>query len=131
MKHRALIALVFFAYGSYAGSGSAAQATEPRVIEVLAMRYAFEPSEIDAVQGEKLRIIVRSGDGMHGFGIKKFKISKDIPRGGDPVVIEFTPNDVGRFAIACSLFCGDGHEDMKGALVVSAQGAAPPDPPVQ
>ena len=97
------------------------QAAEPRVIDVLAKRYAFEPAEIDATEGERLRIVVRSGDGMHGFEIKKFKVSKEIPRGGEPVVIEFTPNEAGRFPIACSLFCGDGHEDMKGALIVSAR----------
>ena len=127
MRNRTLIALLFLACGSYGGApGSAAQTPEPRVVEVLAKRYAFDPSEIDAVQGEKLRIVVRSGDGMHGFEIKKFKVSKEIPRGGDPVIIEFTPNEAGRFPIACSLFCGDGHEDMKGALVVSAQ--APEQP---
>lgn len=130
MKNRALIALLFLTC-TYGASGSVAQTTEPRVIEVLAKRYAFEPSDIQAVQGEKLRIVVRSGDGMHGFEIKKFKVSKEIPRGGDPVVIEFTPTEVGRFPIACSLFCGDGHEDMKGALVISAQDAPSPTPDPQ
>ena len=45
---------------------------------------------IEAVEGERLRILVKSGDGLHGFEIKKFKVSKEIPRGGEPVVIEFT-----------------------------------------
>jgi cytochrome c oxidase subunit 2 len=117
---RVLIVLLFLACGTYGASGSTAQSTEPRVIEVLATRYSFDPSEITATLGEKLRILVRSGDGPHGFEIKKFKISKEIARGGDPVVIEFTPKEAGRFPIACSLYCGDGHENMKGALVVTA-----------
>ena len=81
---------------------------------------------IDAVEGERLRILVKSGDGLHGFEIKKFKVSKEIPRGGDPVVIEFTASEAGTCPILCSVFCGDGHGDMKGMLVVTARDAAPP-----
>jgi cytochrome c oxidase subunit 2 len=131
MKNHALIVLLCLASSSLlipadSHSASRAEDTEPRVIEVLAKRYSFEPSEINAVQGERIRIVVRSGDGVHGFEIKKYKVSKEIPRGGDPVVIEFTATDVGRFPIACSLFCGDGHEDMKGALVVTAAESVQP-----
>ena len=89
-------------------------------------RYAFEPAEIEAVAGERLRILVKSGDGLHGFEIKKFKVSKEIPRGGEPVVIEFTASEAGKFPILCSVFCGDGHGDMKGMLVVTAGSAATP-----
>jgi cytochrome c oxidase subunit 2 len=107
------------------GSASLLQTDEPRVIEVLARRYTFEPSQIDATQGERLRILVRSGDGPHGFEIKALKVSKEIPRGGDPVVIDLTVDEAGRFPILCSLFCGEGHEDMKGELVVAARTDAP------
>lgn len=96
------------------------QLTEPRVIEVIARRYMFEPSQIEATRGERLRIIIHSVDGLHGFEIKKFKVSKEIARGGEPVVIEFTADEAGRFPIMCSLFCGAGHSDMKGALIVTA-----------
>jgi cytochrome c oxidase subunit 2 len=97
------------------------QSVEPRVIEVLARRYAFEPSRIDATVGEPLRLLVRSGDGPHGFEIRSFKISKELLRGAEPVVIEFTPNEAGQYPIVCSLFCGDGHDDMTGTLVVQAR----------
>ena len=96
------------------------QTPEPRTIEVIARRYTFEPATIEAVEGERLRILVKSGDGLHGFEIKKFKVSKEIPRGSDPVVIEFTASEAGKFPILCSAFCGDGHGDMKGMLVVAA-----------
>ena len=107
-------------------SASAGQAAEPRTIEVVARRYSFEPAVIEAVEGERLRILVKSGDGLHGFEIKKFKVSKEIPRGGDPVVIEFTASEAGKFPILCSVFCGDGHGDMKGTLIVSAGDVATP-----
>ena len=109
-----------------ASTSAPPQAAEPRTIEVLVKRYAFEPAVIEAVAGERLRILVKSGDGLHGFEIKKFKVAKEIPRGGQPVVIEFTASEAGKFPILCSVFCGDGHEDMKGMLVVMARDADAP-----
>ena len=125
MPHKQSFALALFLVSlllppAVALTSAPPQTAEPRTIEVLARRYAFEPAMIDAVQGERLRILVKSGDGLHGFEIKKFKVSKEIPRGGEPVTIEFTADEPGVFPILCSVFCGDGHDDMKGALVVSA-----------
>jgi cytochrome c oxidase subunit 2 len=103
------------------GGASAPQPPEPRTIDVVARRFTFEPSTIDAAEGERLRLVVTSADGVHGVEIKKFRVNKEIPRGGDPVVIEFTASEAGRFPIICSAFCGDGHGDMKGMLVVQAR----------
>ena len=101
-----------------------AQAPEPRVIEVIARRFAFEPAEIQATVGERLRLMVRSADGVHGLEIKKFKVKKEIPRGTTPVTIEFTAGEEGRFPILCSEYCGDDHDAMTGMLVVRAVPAA-------
>ena len=129
MPAKQTIAIAFCIAGSLlppavVSTSAPPQTAEPRTIEVVARRYGFEPAVIEAVEGERLRILVTSGDGLHGFEIKKFKVSKEIPRGGDPVVIEFTASEAGEFPILCSVFCGDGHGDMKGTLIVSA-GAAP------
>ena len=42
-----------------------AQSPDARVIEVVARRFAFEPSEIEAVQGERIRIAVTSRSEEH------------------------------------------------------------------
>lgn len=94
---------------------------EPRTIEVTATRFAFEPSRIEVAEGERITLVVTSGDGVHGVEIKKFKVNKKIPRGGKPVTIEFVASAAGEFPILCSEYCGEGHEDMKGTLVVSAK----------
>ena len=94
---------------------------EPRTIDVVAKRFAFEPARIEVTEGEHVRLVVKSGDGVHGLEIKKFKVSKKIPRGGDPVNIDFVAAAAGEFPILCSEYCGDGHEDMKGMLVVTAK----------
>jgi cytochrome c oxidase subunit 2 len=105
-----------------------AQAAEPRTIEVVARRFAFEPAEIQVSVGERVRLLVRTADGLHGIEIKKFKVAKEIPRGNKPVTIEFTADEAGRYPILCSEYCGDGHDDMKGTLVVLAKDAAPSPP---
>jgi cytochrome c oxidase subunit 2 len=94
---------------------------EPRTVEIVATRFAFEPSRVEVTEGERVKLLVKSGDGVHGLQIKKFKIDKKIPRGGDPVTIEFVATAAGEFPILCSEYCGDGHEDMKGMLVVAAK----------
>jgi cytochrome c oxidase subunit 2 len=33
--------------------------------------------------------------------------------------VRIVPDKVGRFVFACDNFCGDGHEDMEGVIVVS------------
>ena len=125
MPVKRVVTLVLCAAGALlqpaAASNAPRQTDQPRTIEVVARRFAFEPAKIEAIVGERLRIAVRSADGVHGFEIKKFKVSKMLKRGGEPVIIEFTPKDVGRFPIVCSLYCGDGHEEMKGALIVQAR----------
>lgn len=98
---------------------------EPRVIEVIARRFEFVPATVEVVQGERVRFVVRSGDGLHGFGVKQFNISREVPR-GETVTIEFTPKVAGEFPILCTEYCGDGHDDMKGALVVNARAPAQP-----
>lgn len=94
---------------------------EPRVIEVVAKRFAFEPARIEATEGEHIRLVVTSADGVHGVGIKKFRVEKAVPRGGEPVTIDFLASSSGEFPILCSEYCGKGHEEMKGMLVVSAR----------
>ena len=107
---------------------AAAGADEPRVIEVLAKRFSWEPAEIQVTVGERVRLVLRTADGLHGIELKKFKINKEIPRGNKAVTVEFTASEAGSFLFFCSEYCGDGHDDMKGVLVVVARDAAPAVP---
>ena len=91
-----------------------------RVIDIVATRFAFEPARIEVAEGERVRLVVKSGDGVHGIEIKKFKFNKKVPRGGE-VTIEFVASAAGEFPILCSEYCGNGHDDMKGMLVVVAK----------
>jgi cytochrome c oxidase subunit 2 len=94
---------------------------QPRIIEVVAKRFAFEPARIEVTEGEHIRLVVSSADGVHGVGIKKFRVEKVVPRGGETVTIDFVASAAGEFPILCSEYCGKGHDEMKGVLVVAAR----------
>jgi len=123
-----LIALTGFGVAAFiiADIRSSAQTGEPRVIDITARRFAFEPAEIEATVGERLQLVVRSSDGVHGLEIKKLKIKKEVPRGGEPVTIDFTATTEGTFPILCSEYCGKGHTDMTGMLIVRSVPSAQP-----
>ena len=72
-----------FDSGSRAVASRTLAQDEPRTIEVVAKRFAFEPARIEVTEGERVRLVVKSGDGVHGVEIKKFKVNKKVPRGGD------------------------------------------------
>ncbi len=89
-----------------------------RVIKVKAHQWAFEPNRIMVKKGEKVRIIARSSDVTHGFGLPDFNIDEQLPPNKD-VTVEFTPDRAGQFEWRCTVYCGAGHKNMRGMLVVT------------
>jgi cytochrome c oxidase subunit 2 len=89
-----------------------------RQFEVTASRFKFEPEIIEVAEGDHVVVTVRSEDVEHGFAIKKLKIKGNVPKGGDPLRVEFVAGKPGTYEITCSEYCGKGHSKMKGRLVV-------------
>jgi cytochrome c oxidase subunit 2 len=113
-------------HGALAAAGAAglraafAQANgEPRVIEMVARRFVFEPNEIALKVGERVVIAIKSLDFVHGMNIpdlgKRFDL---VP--GRVTRLEMRPQVAGVIEFVCDNFCGDGHEQMHGQFVVSA-----------
>jgi cytochrome c oxidase subunit 2 len=76
---------------------------------------------VSVVEGETVRLRLRSADRTHGIGIKAFRVKALIPKGGGAVTVEFVPDRAGTFDITCSEYCGTGHRAMKGKLIVLAR----------
>ena len=103
-------------------AAAAAQAQAPRSIEVVASGFKFEPEVIEVVEGERVILRARSGDGKgHGIAIKEMKVKAALPKTGEVVPIEVTAGKPGTYTITCSVYCGRGHSRMKARLVVAAQ----------
>src|SRR5690242_8546452 len=99
---------------------SIAAAARPaeQVIHLTAKRFEFTPGEVTVKKGEPVVIEIKSEDVKHGFSLPDFKIRASIEP-GKTATVRFTPDRAGRFTFACDVFCGDGHEDMSGTLVVT------------
>lgn len=84
-----------------ATAGAAAQ-PQVREITVVAERFKFTPDRVEVNQGDTVRLIVKSADGTHGFAIKKMRVESTVPKGGQPVTVEFVADKPGSFPISCS-----------------------------
>lgn len=90
---------------------------QPVEIKVTARRFQFDPATITVPKGKPVKLVITSVDVSHGFAIKEFGIKETI-EAKQTKTIEFTPDRAGRFRFYCTFYCGDGHEDMFGELVV-------------
>ncbi|HUE88832.1 MAG TPA: cupredoxin domain-containing protein [Vicinamibacterales bacterium] len=98
-----------------------ATASAPREIAIVAKRFAFEPATVEVTEGERIRLSISSADGVHGFQVRRLRLNKLIPRGSQPVTIDFVAPAPGSYEILCSEECGDGHDTMTGTLIVKAK----------
>jgi cytochrome c oxidase subunit 2 len=89
----------------------------PLELKITARRFEFHPHTITVQKGKPVRLVITSEDVEHGFAIDEFDVNVKIEAKGTKVV-EFTPDRAGRFRFRCTVFCGDGHEEMTGELVV-------------
>ena len=100
-------------------SGFAGTAAEPeRVIRVAAKRFEFAPATIELKVGEPVILELSTLDRKHG--IKSHELGIDaVIEPGKPTRVRLVPDKAGTFSFHCSVFCGKGHEDMTGAIVVT------------
>ena len=118
-SRRILVMLGLVVMTSMAPGSDRADAQERVVVEVVAERFTFTPSEIRVSVGTMLELRVTSDDTMHGFRIVGRNVDLAVPkrRQGEAVVL-FEANEVGRFRFECSRLCGAGHNFMQGEIVV-------------
>jgi cytochrome c oxidase subunit II len=113
----ALIGSAFVGNGAAAGVVGVGS-TEEQVISVKAKKFEFTPSTITVKKGVPVVLELTSEDRVHGFNLPDFKVRAEVKPDGTSRV-RFTPDKAGSFTFICDVYCGDGHEDMSGTLVVS------------
>jgi cytochrome c oxidase subunit II len=86
--------------------------------DVTAKKFEFTPDTITLKKGEPVVLVLSSQDRKHGFNLRGFGIHADV-NPGEVARVRFTPNKTGRFTFSCDVFCGEGHEDMTGTVVVT------------
>lgn len=94
-----------------------APASPVKEFNITARQWAFDPATITVKQGDTVKLVIKSIDVTHGIALPAFDISRRLEP-GKTVTIEFTADQKGTYSFFCSVFCGAGHSDMKGTLIV-------------
>ena len=94
-------------------------AETPNEIKIAASKFEYTPDTVKVKVGQPVTLVLTSFDRIHGFKMPEFGIRTDIVPDQETRVT-LTPQKVGSFVFFCDVFCGDGHEEMSGTLVVEA-----------
>jgi len=97
----------------------AAAARPARVVHITAQRFEFSPAVIQLKVGEPVVLELTSLDRKHGFSAPELHLEAVI-QAGKPTRVRLVPDRAGTFTFHCSVFCGSGHEDMSGTIVVTS-----------
>ena len=105
---------------SVAGCGGVllAQKEAERVVRIHTKKFAFVPAEITLKKDEPVVLELVADDVAMGLRSVELKLRADVVP-GKVTRLAFTPREAGKFTFYCDVFCGDGHEDMDGHIVVT------------
>ncbi len=88
-------------------------------IRIEAFDWGFEPSRITVPVGTRVRLIATSREGEHGISIPEFDVTTGTFGPGETKTVEFIPDKTGTFSFRCNVYCGEGHREMTGTIVVT------------
>jgi cytochrome c oxidase subunit II len=88
-----------------------------RVIKIVAKKFVFVPAEIRVRRGETVLLQLSAPEVPMGFNLADFSLRADVMP-GKVTTLRFTPAKTGSFTFLCDVFCGSGHEEMNGTLIV-------------
>ena len=91
-------------------------ATE-QVIQIQARQFQYSQPEITLTKGVPVTLELTSLDVVHGFNSPALGIRTDVIP-GKVTRVRIVPQKAGSFVFRCDRFCGGGHDDMAGTIVV-------------
>ena len=112
---RAFVALACAA--AVAAGAAVAAVPAPQVIRLTVKKFAYSPATVVVRKGVPVLLEITMLDRIHGFKLPDFDLRADVIP-GRVTRLSFTPEEEGEFPYLCDIFCGEGHEDVSGTLVV-------------
>ena len=100
-----------------AGVAGAKVKAKEKVIKIEARKFRYAPNVIELKTGEAVVLELTALDFTHGFSIPDMKVRADLVI-GKPVRVKLKPEAAGQFGFLCDNFCGSGHEEMAGTIIV-------------
>ena len=89
----------------------------PRVIQIFAQRFEYAPSVLHLRAGIPVVFELTATDHKHGFSLPQFGLRADIVP-GEVARVSWPQPVAGTWEFHCDVFCGEGHENMTGELIV-------------
>ncbi len=85
---------------------------------VIAKQWEFDPNTIEVDFGDTVVLNIESVDVDHGIMISEFGVNEKLLP-GENVRVEFIASKKGTFSFFCNVFCGSGHSQMDGTIIVN------------
>jgi cytochrome c oxidase subunit 2 len=103
--------------GTVMAQGTTQSADKERVVRIVAQKFSYTPNEIVLKKGQAAVLEFTALDFVHGFKIPDLNIRADLPP-GKVTRVRITPDKAGVYDFLCDNFCGSGHEEMSGRILV-------------
>lgn len=104
----------------YAQSGLKKLDANTYQVNVVASMWNYDPGEIIVPEGSSVDFFLTSKDVVHGFDIEKKGVNlMAVPGAVNKTTIEF--DEAGTYRIVCHEFCGAGHQNMMGKIIVKSK----------
>ena len=87
------------------------------VIKITAKKFEYSPNSIKIKKGIPVILELTSLDKLHGFNCPKLGVRTNIEP-GKVSRVRILAQKTGVYEFHCDIFCGDGHEDMYGKIIV-------------
>ncbi|WP_239618282.1 cupredoxin domain-containing protein [Cohnella mopanensis] len=84
-----------------------------KAITIDATNFKFDQNEIKVKKGEEVSITLKNSQGNHAIKIEGY--DKEVKGNA---TVTFVADKSGEFKFICSVFCGKGHNEMTGKLIV-------------
>lgn len=87
-------------------------------VYIMAKMWAFDPGEVVIPAGSTVDFYLTSADVVHGFNIERKGVNlMAVPGAVNKTTVYFP--DYGTYRIVCHEFCGTGHHNMMGRVLVT------------
>ena len=89
-------------------------------VYIIAVQFAYFPSEIEVPADSTVTFHLTSEDVIHSFSVVGTNANTMVIP-GEVATLTVETDEPGEYGILCSEYCGSGHHDMEGKLVVVPQ----------
>jgi cytochrome c oxidase subunit 2 len=105
--------------GEFASPGVTEDADGALTVSIRAEFYVFRPDVVRVPAGRRVRFRITSPDVLHGFQVVGTNVNLTVAPG---YVSEGTVmfNEPGEYLVVCNEYCGLGHHNMQGKVIVEA-----------